>query len=87
MYQFFLWMIHAFGNIRTVWRVKTWYSSKCLNTCKSKNIPGEGGVCPNTPILHTTVMPNEDTKILVFSQHQKSDMTLYITYLKSWIFD
>ena len=76
MYQFFLWMIHAFGNIRTVWRVKTWYSSKCLNTCKS-----------NTPILHTTVMPNEDTKILVFSQHQKSDMTLYIIYLKSWIFD
>ena len=38
MFKFFLWMIFILRDIRTVWDIKTWYSSKCPNTPKSKNV-------------------------------------------------
>ena len=61
----FLWITYILENIRTVWHIKTWYSSKCPNTCKSKNIPG-GKIVPGGktvlippyvyyPILYTTL--------------------------------
>ena len=40
MFQFFLWILYILINVRTIWHIKTLYSSNCLNTLKSKNIPG-----------------------------------------------
>ena len=49
MFQFFLWIIFILGNIRTVWHMKSWYSSKSLWDLSIFIIWSLNPKCPNSP--------------------------------------